>query len=132
MEEENVVKEEKEVDTISFLPADEQPIVRELKTKGIDVNVVNISGKNYYFRTFNRLEYQKLMADTVERAQAEGAQQHILVMASEEALVLLCSLHPKIGRENIKGYPAGVISTLYEMIMLQSGFNQPEVFPVKL
>ena len=118
-------------DPILNLPAGDQAWARETKASGIVLHVVNINGVFYYYRPFTRQEWQVLLDEQDQKAASGDYTQTRLSNELEEAITLRCSLRPRISRDTIKAYPAGVISSLSDAAMMAAGFQSAST-PIKL
>ena len=118
-------------DPILGLPLEDQDHVRQWKQARINVNMIEINGVYYYFRSFTRLEWQVMLDEQDTKAQSGSYTASRLSNELEEAVVLRCLLKPQVDKQTLKAHPAGVISSLSDSIMMATGFNQASA-PVKL
>lgn len=119
-----------------------QQKVNEVKAKGHSVFKVPIAKREFIYRSINRQEYGALQKSIAEDSRkirtSEGTdeekEESIALMRErgEEKLVLLALVYPEVDNSSdFTNLPAGVISTLADMIMQASGFGV-DVEPVEL
>jgi hypothetical protein len=106
-------------------------IVQKAKTEGFQPVLVTIAGVQYIFRPVTRKEWRELLIRRHNKALA--AKEDPLKLAEiqqdeMESLVNTCLLHPKL-TENC---PAGVIESLSDSILVESGFQATDTEPIKL
>lgn len=127
-------------DYLRLMPQEIQDYVNEIKAKGVSVFMTFLGESGYLFRTMNVMEWMKLQEEQKQRGQAQGATEEFLTQALYESIVLRTSLGvitqddlgieqllPSISRDNIKGQPAGVPTSLAQAVMFHSGFDSNPV-----
>lgn len=106
--------------------------IDKLKSEGHAVFAITISGVKYYYRSINRQEYRALQNSLLKTAESlkgtkPDAEISIMVKDSgEEDLVKIGLIAPPITDNS----PAGVLTSLSDLIMEASGFGseaEPEV-----
>lgn len=91
------------------------------------VFTVAIAGNKYYYRPVYRGE----MAEVMNAVQSEGATPYGSQSAVEDQVVIKAILDPVIDINTVKTLPAGLVTTLSELIMQASGF-EPDAIPQQL
>jgi hypothetical protein len=103
----------------------------ELKKEGIQPVYITIAGKEYLYRYLTRSEWRQYQGSLNEKmANAETDVQKSAI--SEMGLEDICSLgllYPELDLEKIG---AGVINTLADNILFESGFGGPDIEPQQL
>lgn len=107
--------------------------VKTLKEEGWDPTYVKIAGREYLYRAITRKEWRDILISRNKRfAEAEGDENKILEINEDEQdkLVQMATLFPL--NFDVSKAPAGVISTLSDSILIESGFNGIDMAPEKL
>lgn len=85
----------------------------------------------YLFRPLQRLQYTTIAKDLARLRQSASAEEDPTVVENmtHEKVVTACLLHPRelISPDKMNFCPAGLFSTLFELIMRNSHFLNPEV-----
>lgn len=104
----------------------------EAKAEGFQPMYVKISGQEYVYRGVTRQEWRDLLQRQNVRI-AEAGEDAVKIAAIKEdemeELVKASLVFPVEIAENM---PAGVVQSLADAVLLESGFAGPEMEPVKL
>lgn len=116
-------------------------VLQNKKKQFSDVHVVPIANRWFMVRSLNRREYRTLVQDQSEilSKEMEVAQEGgnvdgaraTLSMISEEAVAVRGTVWPALDADSIRNMPSGVATTLHDVILQISGYqNQPT--PIKV
>lgn len=104
----------------------------EAKAKGIEVHFVKIAGKEYLFKTINRLEWKILLKKRNEAMQKAGEDELKKAEVLEQELESLLEVALIYSADKLESIPAGAVQTVCDAIMMASGFAGLESEPIKL
>lgn len=106
-------------------------IVEKAKSEGFQPVLISIAGTDYIFRPVTRKEWRELLVRRHNKAMAakdDPLKLSEIQQDEMESLVNTCLLHPKLDEK----CPAGVIESLSDSILIESGFQPAENEPIKL
>ncbi len=122
-----------------------QSLIDNAKQAGHSVFSVKIAGRVYVYRSINRKEFRDLRDSLAKKAEnikntakiaAEKTKEEVnqaavdisvanLKEEGEEEMVLLGLIsHPTITRSELDNFPAGIIASLSDKILMASGFGE--------
>jgi hypothetical protein len=82
-------------------------------------------GDVYIYHHLTRGEWKKIK-DIMGRLKSSGSESDEVEEKLKEKVVLYCTLYPKVDDQWLEYCKAGVIDSLYQMILLNSGFLTPQ------
>jgi len=118
--------------TQSTVSAEVQAAADKAKEEGLEVVYTRIAGKEFLFRPVDRSEWRQLISRRNKLLMDAGEDQAKAVEIQEdemEELVRSCLLFPEVEVEKLR---AGVVGTLGDQIMFESGFGGADIEPVRL
>lgn len=131
-----------------------KPLIDKAKADGHSVFSIKIGGKSYVYRSINRKEFRQMQDELAKRAESirreigeknkkDGVVDNVeietrtarLKEEGEELVVMLAVLSdPPITPARLDNFPAGVISSLSDRILMAAGFDEKaqDVEPTEL
>tara|TARA_A100001011_G_scaffold393992_1_gene485295 strand:- start:1238 stop:1708 length:471 start_codon:yes stop_codon:yes gene_type:complete len=82
----------------------------------------------FLFRPLKRIEHKNITQDIRQLSESNAAQANPLIVedALHEKVLQACVLHPQVGLETFTNSDAGVIPTIFNLVMEHSKFISPE------
>lgn len=90
---------------------------------------ITIADTDYYYRPLTRAEFRNISKSSAATAVSNTVDTSFQM---EEQTVAICLLYPKMDSNSILNVEAGVVTTLSELIMQASGFDQNDAIPERL